>query len=1088
MVAKGEYSFQTLSSFAMYPIYKVLFSVLLMNFAEFDKYQYLWTTLKHINSSSVVERVVSKATGKVYARKRINRAKLFGHDRQAQKVYENEIKVLSKFPENDHLIKVTGTYTDKKYLVMLLEPVADENLKEYMNREPLTSSAEKKKFRAYFGCLAHTIQFLHDSSIETLHKDIKPENILLKDGHLILTDFGTAFDWSKTGQSMTRSNAGDHRTPRYQSPEVATASEFHRSSDIWSLGVVFLEMATVLRGKRIAELDSFLQNNGHRQTEIHLNLDAAMNWSEQLQKHGSGSPIDNEPLSWIKRMLDRVQSNRPTAAGIYQDIAAFHDGTFCGSCCSDGESSSSADEDFQNDSDMLSDTMEEVELHSMDPSMQQPDASDSRDFSQPLVKSTQNNNENPGSQFAQEDISVYSSIGQDVSIVGAEIDVVAPLPSEKRAQSPSKSRSHSPGPVSQTNGSEKQDVTVAPDPELGVSTTKNVVVKSGSRPFLEKETILRWLASSPEIVKPPLPEHQSASHAFLSSRPKTRDPTVESQRIDHFLSSLPEEIPGYEKVSAAHLESIGEGSDRLKRSQTLPTYDRQYMKRSHSQEELTTPSYLLAEETDNDQYSGVTNSRLVHYASDCTLNLALTMSKQTFREAIDDLKAAAAATTTPKSNGSEEEFSKGPRKDSTGDAIGSGTDFKSVDGSGPEYLTQTRQDQASDLELARLRPEQLAEPPRLEAFLGSRQSAKNIMERILDNKIYEAPTTVMSVSTRAKISQIRPLLRWTEKSLEWLPSCVATSKVGAVRELLKFGCNPGTAEKPRWEPIYNAIRGATDRHTKCLRAFVSYGVNVNAVNRTNGKRPIHYAIERAPWSGYSFVIFTLLDAKADPNAKDKTNNVPLLVLLAGDGRLPQEKRDVLDLLLAPNLTTNLNVYIPGTLDNPLHLAVRRKDAYSVAVILEKMKQVQGDALSLMHKYNSSGFTPLLLAFTTFTSMGVEAEEELQIIGLLLENGADPNDQDNAHKETPLHLVVRAIKNAIALELLCKYSANAYLLNNAGQSAIDLARNSELEYPMDPWYLFANRRMGNRLKDEHYRPPELMAFLDEEVGLATEGKE
>ena len=116
---------------------------------------------------------------------------------------------------------------------------------------------------------------------------------------------------------MTRSNTGDFRIPRYQSPEVATANEFHRLLDIWSLGVVFLEMVTVLRGKRIAELDSFLQNNGYRQVAIHLNLDAAMNWFEQLQKYGSGSPIDNEPLSWIKRILNRVQSNRPTAAGIY---------------------------------------------------------------------------------------------------------------------------------------------------------------------------------------------------------------------------------------------------------------------------------------------------------------------------------------------------------------------------------------------------------------------------------------------------------------------------------------------------------------------------------------------------------------------------------------------------------------------------------------------------------------------------------------------------------------------------------------------------------------------------------------------------
>ena len=160
------------------------------------------------------------------------------------------------------------------------------------------------------------------------------------------------------------------------------------------------------------------------------------------------------------------------------------------------------------------------------------------------------------------------------------------------------------------------------------------------------------------------------------------------------------------------------------------------------------------------------------------------------------------------------------------------------------------------------------------------------MKKILDDKISEALTSVMSASTRAKVSQSKPVLRWNDKYYGWLPSFVATGKVGAVKEMLGSGCNPRTTEKPRWAPIYNAIRGATDRHTKCLRALVSYGADVNAVKKTNGRRPIHYVIERAPWSGYSSVIYTLLSARADPNAKDKANDVPLLMLLTGDGPLP----------------------------------------------------------------------------------------------------------------------------------------------------------------------------------------------------------
>lgn len=278
------------------------------------------------------------------------------------------------------------------------------------------------------------------------------------------------------------------------------------------------------------------------------------------------------------------------------------------------------------------------------------------------------------------------------------------------------------------------------------------------------------------------------------------------------------------------------------------------------------------------------------------------------------------------------------------------------------------------------------------------------MEKILDDKTSEAPTSVLSVNTQARLSSSRPLLRWNDTFYGYLPSYVAMGNVGAVRAMLSAGCNPGTAEKPRWAPIYNAIRGATDKHTKCLRALVSHGVNVNAVRSTNSRTPLHYAIEKPPWSGYSSVIYTLLAAHANPNARDRANYVPLLMLLAGKGPLPKEKRDALYLLLAPNFATDLDVFSHDTLDNPLHLAIHLKDAYTVDIVLEKMKQVRGGALSLLHKHNGSGFTSLMLAFTIFELLGEEADEELQIIKLLLGHGANPSDQNIAHGETPLHLV------------------------------------------------------------------------------------
>ena len=1040
------------------------------------------------NSSTVVDRVVSKATGKVYARKRINRMKFFGHDTQAQKTYENEIKVLSKIVEDDHLIKVRGTYTDKKYLVMLLQPVADRNLKQYMNEGPLTSTTEQKEFRTYFGCLAHTIRFLHDSSIETLHKDIKPENILLKDGRLILTDFGTAFDWSRTGQSMTRSNASDHRTPRYQSPEVANSSEFHRASDIWSLGVVFLEMVTLLQGKCIAEMDSFLQSHGARRTEIHLNQDAAMNWFEQLQTYGNGSAIDLEPLSWIKLMLNREHLNRPSAAAVYEHIEAFHDGMFCGRCCWDTDSSSSGDDDYQSECDNPSDIMEHDEAYSQGPEMGTACNLKSQDLSLSTAEPSQEHGIVSDQSAQGDNLKTPSIESKNARLsIDSNGDTVAPPRTENKIRHQNKPPTHFTRPSSRRKVSQIQDITERSTLTSVLSSAKKVPTKTGPKPIFDKMKYVRWLSSLPEKFKGPLPESREARSLNKVRRSRTRHPTVEHQRVGHFLSSLPEEFSEYENTSGAN---FGWTVDGQKRSQTFPMFYQQSNERSHSQEELSTLSPLLMEETDDDHPSGVTKPKLVHYASDDALDLGYEMPRQSLREATDELKAFAATTRIRKTSSPQNATPSGSDPISPINLEGSETKLsEAVAGPGTEPIHHRPITQASDAASDVPHSTRASGPPSLAAYLKEVpknrrrrwESATVIMDRILDDKVSEAPTSVMSANTRSMVSQSRPVLCWNDKVYGYLPHFVANGKVGGVTALLSAGCNPGTVEKPRWGPIYNAIKGATDKHNKCLRELVKYGANVNAVRKTNGRTPLHYAIEKPLWSGYSSVIYILLTAKADPNARDKSNDVPLLMLLAGGGPLPREKRDALYLLLAPNFTTDLDVSIPGTLDNPLHLAIRRKDAYTMDVMLEKMKQLQGRASKLIHKQNSSGFTPLSLAFTIFSLLGEEADEELQIITLLLKNGANPNVQDVAHGGTPLQLVVCASKNTLALELLCRHSADANLCNNAGESAFDVARRLRFEHPKDRlWYLFAERRMSNTLKDEHYRPPELVSFLKEEA--------
>jgi serine/threonine protein kinase len=83
---------------------------------------------------------------------------------------------------------------------------------------------------------ALTLQRLHDLGI--LHCDVKPHNILLRDGEPMLSDFGLArahSNWEPEGMQGT---------PEYMSPEQFCVQPLDPRTDIYSLGVTLYELLT----------------------------------------------------------------------------------------------------------------------------------------------------------------------------------------------------------------------------------------------------------------------------------------------------------------------------------------------------------------------------------------------------------------------------------------------------------------------------------------------------------------------------------------------------------------------------------------------------------------------------------------------------------------------------------------------------------------------------------------------------------------------------------------------------------------------------------------------------------------------------
>jgi tetratricopeptide (TPR) repeat protein len=275
-----------------------------------------------------VDKVLSKISFKEYARKLVPRSTAFrGRRTEEMKQFIAEIQLLKRL-KHRHIVEFVGSYTDTEYIGLIMLPVAEMDLGVYLNR---CAAPDHPELRTFFGCLATALEFLHDQKVR--HKDIKPGNILVDRGRILFADFGLSLDFTDASGSTTTGMTW--KTLRYCSPEVAEYEPRNTSSDIWSLGVVFIEMAVVLKGKTIQDIDMFFRQHGSQRTYIWTNTAALPEFIAMLE--GIGQPSDNAVFNWTKQMLCREHTLRLSASSLVTSIIESNSAGFCGMCCASPE-------------------------------------------------------------------------------------------------------------------------------------------------------------------------------------------------------------------------------------------------------------------------------------------------------------------------------------------------------------------------------------------------------------------------------------------------------------------------------------------------------------------------------------------------------------------------------------------------------------------------------------------------------------------------------------------------------------------------------------------------------------------------------
>ena len=305
----------------------------------------------------------------------------------ARRMTANEVENMKDL-RHPHIAALLGTFTYQARLNILIFPAARCDLQQFMDRVsegtgtpdstssdsqqmhssdatlsgkgghhgtrkdswPIMLPIERKSeiLQGYFVCLSQALRYLHEQGVR--HKDIKPANILIDSSEsLILTDFGISRRFPKDKSHVT--NNEWKFTRKYASPEIMKDRKMPRddASDVFSLGCVFLEMATLLLENTLNGLTDHCSttiNESAKDEAYHCNLEKVHTWIDHLRTSRGFTPVMEQwvpgenvviqeflptfknrltaALAGVRQMLDEAPQNRPASRllwHLFKDIS-----------------------------------------------------------------------------------------------------------------------------------------------------------------------------------------------------------------------------------------------------------------------------------------------------------------------------------------------------------------------------------------------------------------------------------------------------------------------------------------------------------------------------------------------------------------------------------------------------------------------------------------------------------------------------------------------------------------------------------------------------------------------------------------------
>ncbi|XP_015571970.2 receptor-like serine/threonine-protein kinase SD1-8 isoform X3 [Ricinus communis] len=194
---------------------------------------------------------------------------------QGSEEFMNELKLIANL-QHKYLVRLLGCCVEREEKILVYEYMANRSLDKFLyDPSERVKLVWNKRLNIAEG-VAQGLLYIHKfSRLKVIHRDLKASNILLDEAmNPKISDFGMAriFGINQTEANTNRVMG----TYGYMSPEYAFSGQFSEKSDVFSFGVILLE---IVSGRR---------NTSFHRSGLSFTL---LSWAWELRKEGKEAEL-----------------------------------------------------------------------------------------------------------------------------------------------------------------------------------------------------------------------------------------------------------------------------------------------------------------------------------------------------------------------------------------------------------------------------------------------------------------------------------------------------------------------------------------------------------------------------------------------------------------------------------------------------------------------------------------------------------------------------------------------------------------------------------------------------------------------------